>query len=366
MAILLFVTTFSFLLPSISNVLIYAQNSSPVMAPCTTYDSNTNTINVFCNTNLSNINNIINNRAILEKDSNGAWILNAILKVNPQANLIINHNDTSWIKITNNKNNQPNYISISGSAKIDGVKISSWDPRLNDAIKQNANGTILRPYINISNAVGNVNISNSELAFLGYKVYPSNGIVYELGKNGSRIMNNTFHDNWDGFYSNSAGFMTIQGNFFYNNLRNGLNTHTGSHDLNITDNIAYNNSKIGIGCSQNCYNILFYKNILHDNGDAGLMLSENVSNSTARKNFAYNENQGISIFSSHNNKVLENLLKLSDNGIFIGGNSSNNHIYNNSIIDTKIGIDFADHPKNNVLDKSNFLSNVTTPLFAER
>ena len=293
------------------------------------------------------------------------WILNANLKVNSQANLIINHNDTSWIKITNNKYNQPNSISISGGAKIDGVKITSWDPRLNDAIKQNANGTILRPYINVSNAIGNVNISNSELAFLGYKAYPSNGIVYELGKNGSSIINNSFHDNWDGFYSNSAGFITIKGNLFYNNLRNGLNTHTGSHDLNIIENVAYNNSKVGIGCSQNCYNILFYKNILHDNGDTGLTLSENASNSIARKNFAYNENEGISIFSSSNDKIFENVINKSDKGISIGGNSSNNQLYNNSITNTKTGIYFAGHPKGNDMN-NNHLSNVITPIFAEK
>src|ERR671924_1326175 len=43
-------------------------------------------------------------------------------RVNPLAKLTINRTDTTWLKITNH-DNVPNFISISGDAKIDGVKI---------------------------------------------------------------------------------------------------------------------------------------------------------------------------------------------------------------------------------------------------
>ena len=361
LTILFFIISLSFLLPSLSPILIFAQNSSAVIANCAKYDSNTNKITITCNTNLSQIYNIVNNRNILEKDPNGVWILKASIIVNPQASLTINNSDTSWLKITNNKDKNPNFISISGSAKINGVKITSWNPLLNDTIKQNANGSIPRPYVYAQNTFGNVNISNSEIAYLGYNSYPSNGLVFQRGGTGSSIINNIFHDMWDGFYSDTTGFITIKNNIFYNNLRNGLDPHSGSHDLNITKNSAYNNSKVGISCSENCYNILLDSNIVHNNGVAGLMFSLHTSNSTAKKNFAYNEKVGISVFSSQNIKVFENLLKQNDKGIFIGGNSSNNHIYNNTIIDTKIGIDFADQPKNNMLGINN-LQNVSSSI----
>src|SRR4051812_38697599 len=104
----------------------------------------------FCNNTLPQINHSINNRTILQKDSNNVWTLNANIKVNPHANLTINNKDASWIKITNNKKtNQPNSISILGGVKIDGVKITSWNPISNDVIQQNKNGTIPRAYINI-------------------------------------------------------------------------------------------------------------------------------------------------------------------------------------------------------------------------
>lgn len=53
------------------------------------YDSRTNIITITCNTNLSQINQIINNRMVLEKDPNGIWILKSSIKVNPLAKITI-------------------------------------------------------------------------------------------------------------------------------------------------------------------------------------------------------------------------------------------------------------------------------------
>ena len=126
----------------------------------------------------------------------------------------------------NKNNNEPNFISVAGGkVKIDGVKITSWDPSsTNDVIRQNVNGSIPRPYIIIDKGSQGANISNSEVAFLGYssKQGGTNGLLYRFGGNGSSISNNTFHDMWDGFYSEYVGFITIKNNKYYNNLRYGV------------------------------------------------------------------------------------------------------------------------------------------------
>jgi parallel beta-helix repeat protein len=300
---------------------------------------------------------------VLEKDPHGVWILNAIIKVNPLAKLTINRTDTSWLKITNRilQENQSNFISISGSAKIDGVKITSWDPFSNNVIRQNAKGSIARPYIMINKGAGSVNVSNSEIAFLGNQSFTSNGLSYKAGGKGSSIINNTFHDMWDGFYSDSASFITIKNNKYYDNLRYGIDPHTGSHDLFIIGNLAYNNSHIGIICSESCYNIVFDNNTVHNNGVAGLMFSLDTNNSIAKKNYAYNEKVGFSVYSSSNDKVYNNLVKSSHTGIFIAGTSLGNHVYNNTMMDDTFGIHFGDnHPRNNVLENNN-LKNITYP-----
>jgi parallel beta-helix repeat protein len=200
--------------------------------PCVNYNTYTNTITVRCTANLSKINQIVNDRSVLEKDPHGVWILNAKLKVSPLAKLIINRTDTSWLKITNQlfHENEPNFILISGDAKIDGVKITSWDPFSTDVIRQNVNGSISRPYILINNSSGTANISNSEIAFLGFAANSKYGVSYNSGGGGSRIINNTFHDMWDGFYSNSIGFITIKNNKYYDNLKYGIAMYQSSND----------------------------------------------------------------------------------------------------------------------------------------
>ena len=286
-------------------------SENPKQRGCINYDSNANTITVACNANISSIYEALNDNRVLENGLHGVWILHAIIKVNPLATITINRTDTSWLKITNKNENEPNFISISGHAQINGVKITSWDPAFNDVIRENTNGSIPRPHIIVEKEAGTLNVSNSELAFLGYASNPSNGFLFRYGGDGSNIINNTFHDMFDGFYSDGAKFITIKDNKYYNNLRYGIDPHTGSHDLDINGNIAYNNSGIGIICSQNCYNILFDNNIVHNNGEAGLMFSLNTTDSIARKNYAYNEKVGISIYNSSNNKVYNNLFKSS-------------------------------------------------------
>ncbi len=156
-----------------SSVSLIAQGSLTSAKPgCASYDSHINIINITCNTNLSQINQIINNRMVLEKDPNGIWILKTSIKVNPLAKITINQSDTSWLKITNKNDKQPNFILISGNAKIDNVKISSLNPNLNNTIKENATGFVPRPYILVYKPAGILNISNSEISFLGYNSYP--------------------------------------------------------------------------------------------------------------------------------------------------------------------------------------------------
>jgi parallel beta-helix repeat protein len=342
----------------------YSKAPSTGLKKCSIYDPESNLITVFCNTKLSAIDHDINNKTVLKKENNGIWTLNAIIKVNPNARITIDKNDTSWLRITNQNVSEPNFIKISGSAKINGVKITSWNPLSNDVIKQNVNGTLARPYIVVDNATGPVDISNSEIAFLGHDKYPFNGFMFRHGGNGSSIYNNNIHDMWDGFYSDSVQSITIKKNIFHDNLRHGLNPDASSHDLIILGNSAYNNSEIGMLCSDRCHNILFDNNTVFNNGNSGFMFSSDTYNSTAKKNSAFNEKVGISIISSSNNKIYDNSFKSNERGIFIKGNSSGSNIYNNTLIDDKIGIYFDNSTTANNLLKNNHIDNTSTnPVF---
>ena len=346
----------------LQSVLIFVHGNAKAEL-CVTYDHSTNIITVSCNTNLSEINQAINDKSVLEKDPFGVWILKAIIKVDPVAKLTIDQTDTSWLKITNKNGTGPNFISVSGTLKIHGIKITSWDPSSKSVIRQNVNGSIPRPYIFIGNGSGSANISNSEVAFLGYASAGTNGLLYYRGGDGSSILNNTFHDMWDGFYSEAVSSVTIKNNKYYDNLRYGIDPHSASHDLNIIGNLVYNNQKIGIICSEDCYNILFSNNVVHNNGVAGLMFSLNTNNSIAKDNYANHEKVGISIYQSSNDKVYNNLVNSSNTGIYAAGSSSGNQIYNNTLMNGPVGmyLGLDNNSKNNSF-KNNHMNNISQPI----
>jgi parallel beta-helix repeat protein len=325
---------------------------------CIDYNAKLNMLTIYCNSNIPSIYNSINNTHILDRESAGVWILNSTIDVSPNATLHITSGDTSWLKILSNSNN-PNFIYIRGSVDIDKVKITSWDFDSNSPIYQNSNGSVPRPYIMIEESDGTLNISNSEVGYLGFNNYPSNGFLYANGGSGSVLENNTFHDMWDGFYSDGVGYLTIKNNTYFNNLRYGIDPHTGSHDLRVTNNTVFNNTRIGIICALNCYNILFANNTVHNNGVAGIMFAENNTNSTASGNHAYNEEVAMSVFASTNNTLHNNRLSFSKIGIFLGGNSSNNNIYENTIDNDRYGFYITDLTFHNLL-KSNDMTNVIT------
>ena len=99
---------------------------------CISYNSSTQIITISCTagTRLTDVNNVIQNPAILKKESNGVWTLTANLLVAKNGNLVIDSIDTSWLKIISSSTKAfglQNY----GTLKIDSVKITSWDATKN-------------------------------------------------------------------------------------------------------------------------------------------------------------------------------------------------------------------------------------------
>ena len=309
MLVIFQVSLLSFLSSSASTFM-FVPISSAAVSNCINYDVYTNIITISCNTNLSQIDQAIDDKTVLQRDVNGVWILNAIIEVNPHATLTINHTDTSWLKITNKilKENEPNFISISGLAIIDGVKITSWDPFSNDVIKQNINGSTPRPYLTVKR--GSANISNSELSFLGFGLDSSkSGLSYQHGGNGSQIIRNNIHDMWDAFHSDSAGFITIQNNKYYNNLRNGIYISDSSY-TKVFDNLV-KSTHIGIQIAQNSLGNHFYNNTITNN-TFGFYFSDNKPKNN--------------LFESNNLNNVTYPIKIDG----INNIGRNNTIYNNS------------------------------------
>jgi parallel beta-helix repeat protein len=386
---------------------------------CINYDSLKKIIHIFCKSvHLGGVAKQINNESILRSQETAnidnkvakTWYLNAGLSIEKGATLIIDSSDTFWLKIlstptiqkkslalitkeveanvtsspedivipggttsliggkfletdktnqpiitvSKNNNDNPNGIHVHGSLVIDSVKITSWDPEVNDVIKfrfgkrQGEENTKSdydtiepRAFIRISrDATGTTNITNSEIAYLGYSCSKCSGISY-YGGIGSIIKGNDIHHLLKGYYSNGMGNTVIEDNVFHDNYLYGIDPHTGSHDMIIRNNIVYNNNMSGIICSKQCYNITIEGNKVYENKYGGINFSIGMQNSTAKNNYVHDTDSCIS----------------SNRG------SSHNLIFNNTIFNCKIAIEFSDTFENII--SSNNISKSDTGILLE-
>jgi parallel beta-helix repeat protein len=334
---------------------------------CIAYDTEVNIITITCkHVNITDIDDEIRNPDILHKESiDGVWLLNAGIVIEQGASLYINSTDTSWLKIVAPRDTETtvigededgeenhiakaNGIEVLGSLKIDSIKMTSWDVSTNSYAlnegKRNLRGTEYevklgspRPFISVEGeATGTTDITNSEIAYLGYEGGVGGGPVVGLtyfGGDGSIIRNNNIHHLYFAFYSNGVGNITVENNHIHHSGHYGLDPHTGTHDMLIRNNTVNDNGSIGIICSLDCYNIVIENNIVYNNTKMGIMFSRNMFDSVARNNVVSGEEQGIVISESHNNEIYNNTVMSSEQGINVDSQSNDNRIYNNIVRD---------------------------------
>jgi poly(beta-D-mannuronate) C5 epimerase len=333
------------------------QSNTSSLGSCINYNPSTRTITVSCGSSarLTDIDNKLHDGSILVKQStNGVWFLNANLVIAKGATFHIDSTDTKWLKISSKVTRgagvvkiAPAYIiDVHGSLKIDSVKITSWDPTTNYYTITNGSRTgsgvfifgAPRPSIVVeNNATGTTDITNSEIAYLGYeqgKHKGGSGLSYYYGGDGSIIRNNDIHHVYFGLYTFGVGHMIIENNIIRNSGHYGLDPHTGTHDMIIRNNKVYDNNGSGIICSLNCYNILIENNKVHDNAENGIDFSRNMYNSIARNNIIYNEPAGVFVSRSHSNQIYNNTVSTSGNGIYINS-GTNNKMNGNTLMNSK-------------------------------
>lgn len=347
----------------------FAQEDQAEPVACITHDSEENTIRIDCeHANLTEIDNQLQDPDLLHKETeNGVWLLNAGVVIEEGATLYINSTDTSWLRIVaDGETAHP--ILVSGSLKIDSVKVTSWNPNTNDYglsddSDRNGEDTTIgtpRPYITIeAGATGTMDITNSEIAYLGYEAgYGAGrtGLRYE-GGDGSIIKGNNIHDLWFALYTRGTGGLVVEDNHVHNNGHYGLDPHTGTHDMIIRNNTVHDNGSTGIICSLDCYNIVIEDNKVYNNTKWGIMFSRNMSDSVARNNIVSNELRGIIVSESHNNEVYNNTISSSGSGIEVDEDSSNNVIHDNIVINIPDQSD-ALSVENGAAEQNTFYSNV--------
>jgi len=353
---------------SLSSILKAYARSLTLSSSCITYNAAARVITVTCGSaTLTDIYNHIHGDSVLVRQSvDGVWLLSADLVVSKGAVLRIDSGDTKWLRIssdatgTGSSTTTPYNIDVHGSLKIDSVKITSWNTLTNNYATTNGTRQDLgvgksestvpgapRLFIIVEkDATGPTDITNSEIAYLGYEKGSftgsgTSGLNY-YGADGSILKGNDIHNLYFGFYSSGVGRFVIENNQIHDNTIYGLDPHTRTHDTIIRNNVVHDNGQFGIICSLNCNNITIENNEVYHNSDkntgAGIMFSRNMVNSVARNNNIHDEPAAaISISASQNNQIYNNTISNSGDGINVK-NSSNNRIHNNTVINSASGI----------------------------
>ncbi len=356
-------------------------------APCIDYDAEENTITINCDSSFLDVIQTLDDPGVIENLGNGEYLLNANLEVADDVTFEMSSSTTStnagndagvsdnfgigengaggdgdnneglkYLKITG-----ANGIVVYGRIELSGVKITSWNPVTNSPIPQTINGSIPRAYINLRGSEGGF-VHNSEISHLGYQEFGRRGFDL-FGDGYSRdleISGSKFHDMWFAFYSRGAYNIVIDGNEYYDNIKYGLDPHSGTHDIRITNNYLHNNP-IGVICSDRCSNILIEGNEIVDNTKIGIFFSRNMTDSIARNNHVVNGETGIFISESPNNQVYNNMVEGADlQGIRLhnpeipdDGVTEGNIVYNNTILNSEDGIG-AVRSHNNILENNMF------------
>ena len=363
-----------------SSVSSSSDNNNNSNSNCISYntdeESGKNTITISCShpSTITDIYNSIQNENILKREgnsNNNTWVLDATIVVEKGSTLVINSSDTTWLKIlAGDKNGDGdrdivNSIRVFGNLIIDSVKITSWDPEKNDFIKfeydilpdreheHTGIDAVPRPYIKTEDeTTGTMNITNSEIAYLGYECGSGcSGISY-YGNNGTSIVkNNEIHHDRFGFYSVGVGGVILEDNLVHNNFMYGFDPHTATHDMIIRNNTVHDHGAMGIICSLDCYNITIEGNEVYNSAGSGIMFSRNMSDSIAKNNDVHDEEKCIFLSQSSNNEVYNNSISNCESqGIYIYHNSNQNKVYNNTLINATDGIEYTDDSMDNVIE----------------
>jgi poly(beta-D-mannuronate) C5 epimerase len=331
------------------SIIFYIYYYSPkeyLRSPCATYDEQRRLIMIISECTLSQVNEAIADDHILRKESSdGIWFLNSSISVSKEASLTIKAPETKWLKISsggksnvtadhgsssNLKEPTPYSIQVFGKINLLGVKITSWDSRVNNYVGQKADGSIPRSYITVAGGAGTSKISNSEIAYLGFNSSRKQGLSF-YGGDSSTLIGNKIHDLWYGFFSTNVGHIVLENNSLLNNKRYGIDPHLRSHDMVIKGNYVYN-SRIGLICSHECSNMLYENNRIEDNMEIGIMLSRNATNSTINHNNISQSDVALAVSESHDNNIYQNFITTSKTGLSVTNNSTNNIVTNNIIV----------------------------------
>ncbi|CAM9510435.1 unnamed protein product [Discosporangium mesarthrocarpum] len=303
----------------------------------------------------------------------GIWYVTSDIYVQEGAKLEIHQSEgCDELRLKSDKEKFINLRAYGGHISILDTKVTSWDGKDVDTDLGDGRSYISAvseviedPTFTCADGSGDqaksemgearLDIINSDVGYLGYGASESYGITYKvrgLCDDDPTDLENVYifdsisvrgnirfsnlHDNYFGMYSYGHQDGLWEYNLMHDNTEYGFDPHDDSDNLRIHNNIVWNNGNHGIIASKRCNDVSIQNNIVFDNANAGIMLHRSSDYAIVRNNTVTDNGDAcIAIFEAMNGDYSDNMCIGNLYGIRWSVGSSDNKVYDNTIIDSK-------------------------------
>ena len=291
----------------------------------------------------------------------GTWLLTEDLYIEDGVTLDVIGGDADELRLLSNNDTFINLRAHGGSLNFDNTRVLSWDLELEGPDEDLENG---RSYISCLSEVltshtcngtaknsmreGRMDISDSEMSYLGYHASESWGLSYKVrgfctdksnpelfdsvGVYGN-IYDSEIHHNYYGHYSYGHIGGDWSRNVVHSNVQYGFDPHDRSRNLTIHDNVVYDNGNHGIIASKWCSDVSIQGNTVY-NSKVGIFLHSLGDRATVKNNTVYDcFDTGITFFESSDGLISGNTLRNNAIGMRFSVGSKDNIVEGNSFIE---------------------------------
>ena len=209
-----------------------------------------------------------------------------------------------------------------------------------------------------------ITITAQHVQITGFTIQHSGENLFNAGihiqTNYNIINNNIIANNSDGIHITSGSNNQITDNTFSDNNYTGIGIYSSTNNQ-IKNNNIKNNNYLGIYIWESSSNNTISNNVIIQNNDWGIHISQGYENNIQNNTITKNNNGGIVLHTPSNNNIIQdNTISFNTNeGIRIY--ASQNTITSNAFSENKIGISL--HSSTNNLIKQNILSNKQGGIF---